>query len=130
MSDIDANEAITTLMNESGISRETLLYRRTLREFLTESDGVLRVSANQEPSEAVVDVYEGGHMAQASDIGPGLAFVQGATEEWASPDRELIVVKLGAVLDQGGRIYPVASVVTEKVWYLTLPGGEVEVARA
>jgi hypothetical protein len=32
-------------------------------------------------------------------------------------------------LDQGGRIYPVESVITSRIWYLTLPEGGVRVRK-
>ena len=91
---------------------------------------MLRLSANDDPSEAITDVYEGGHGKLAANVGPGLAFVQSKGEDWHSPDRKLVEVRLQDVLDQGGRIYPVASVITEPVFYLTLPEGSVEVREA
>ncbi len=41
-----------------------------------------------------------------------------------------VAVRLGDVLDQGGMPYPVESVITEPVWYVTLPAGQVRVTRA
>jgi hypothetical protein len=40
-----------------------------------------------------------------------------------------VAVRLRDVLDQGGLLYPVESVITEPVWYLTLPTGRVRVER-
>ena len=37
----------------------------------------------------------------------------------------MVAVRLGDVLAQGGLIYPVESVITEKVWYCTLPAGSI-----
>ena len=97
-------------------------------EFIQKNEsGELILSANEDPSEAVVDVYEGGHISLAMHVGPGLAFSQAKENEWESSDRTAVEVRLQDVLDQGGRIYPVESVITERVWYFTLPDGHVRV---
>lgn len=43
------------------------------------------------------------------------------------PGRTGVEIRLQDALDQGGRIYPVESVITGRVWYLTLPEGGVVV---
>ena len=60
-------------------------------------------------------------------IGPGLALAEERDNQWLSPERKLVEVPLGDVLAQGGLVYPVESVVTEKTWFMTLPQGEVAV---
>ena len=50
-------------------------------------------------------------------------------EDWSGDDRVLVELRLQDVLDQGGRIYPVDTVITEPVWYFTLPSGSVRVHR-
>jgi hypothetical protein len=114
-----------------GFSGETRLYRHTLPEFLEslKEPGVYRISANPDPSEAIVDVYGGGHGALAVHIGAGLAFAESIEGDWRSDDRVAVVVQLQDVLDQGGRVYPVESVITARVWYLTFPEGGVRVRK-
>jgi hypothetical protein len=88
------------------------------------------VTANPDPSEAVVNVYEGGHVAIAAQIGAGLAFTERRDNRWRAEGRVTVAVRVGDVLDQGGMVYPVESVITEPVWYVTLPAGRVRVTRA
>ena len=63
----------------------------------------------------------------AQQIGPGLAFSESADHEWLDSGRTAVEVRLQDVLSQGGLIYPVESIVTDRVWYLTLPDGGVRV---
>lgn len=119
---------IEEILQSNGLTNETKLYRYTLPEFIEENEaGELVLSANDDPSEAIVDVYEGGHGSLASHVGPGLAFAQSKENEWTADDRTAVEVRLQDVLEQGGRIYPVESVITERVWYFTLPSGSVRV---
>jgi hypothetical protein len=123
--------ALTELLREQGFNGDSLFHRRTLAEFLTptEDPEVFLLSANDDPSEGVVDVYEAGHSVLAANVGPGLAFTASRAEDWAGDDRVLVEVRLADVLDQGGRVYPVDTVITEAVWYFTLPSGSVRVRR-
>ena len=119
---------IEEILQSNGLTNETKLYRYTLPEFIEENEaGELVLSANDDPSEAIVDVYEGGHGSLATHVGPGLAFAQSKENEWTADDRTAVEVRLQDVLEQGGRIYPVESVITERVWYFTLPSGSVRV---
>jgi hypothetical protein len=129
--DTQAEVALAELMAEHGFTSETRLYRHTLPQFLDEaaSDGTCRVSANEDPSEAVDDVYGGGHVALAAQIGPGLAWAESAANEWSEDGRVAIELKLADALEQGGRIYPVESIVTDRAWYITLPFGSAAVRR-
>ena len=122
-------EKLNELMRSSGFSGESRFYRQTLPEFLTPTDeaGVFRVSANDDPSEAVIDIYGGDHVSLARQMGPGLAFAETPDNEWVAPGRKTVQVRLQDVLDQGGLVYPVESVITERVWYFTLPQGWVNV---
>ena len=112
-----------------GLSPESRFYRHTRPEHLEPLDepGTYRISANPDPSEAVVDVYAGGHTTLAVHMGPGLAFAEAPENEWRESGRACVELRLRDVLDQGGRVYPVESVVTERVWYFTLPEGGVRV---
>ena len=118
------------VMQAAGFTGETLLYRQTLPEFLggTDEEGIFTITGNSDPSEALIDVYDQGHVILAVHIGPGLSFVESAENEWQGSDRTAIAIRLQDVLDQGGLIYPVESAITEGVWYLTLPDGRVRVS--
>ncbi len=127
--DSDSKTVLAELMRENGFTAESRFYRQTLPEFLTpaEEPGVYRISANDDPSEAVINIYADGHTWLAQQIGPGLAFVESRDNEWQSSERTGVEVCLRDVLDQGGLVYPVASVITDRAWYFTLPRGGVEV---
>ena len=122
---------LSETLEDHGLDVESILYRDTLEEFLTfdESAGELWLSANPDPSEAVVDVYGGGHGTVASQVGPGLSFAARPDNQWQHEDRVTVSVRLGDVIDQGGLVYPVESVITEPVWYLTAPSGRMRVER-
>lgn len=134
MSDREDHAArLESLLREQGWTEETRLFRSSLPEFLTSTSddpNTLRISANDDPSESVTDIYGAGHISLARDCGPGLAFVESADHEWRSSERRAVSVRIGDVLEQGGRIYPVASVISEPTWYLTMPAGSVEVREA
>jgi hypothetical protein len=126
-----ADDRLAETLEAHGLQRATVLYRETLEEFLSYDDasGEWSISANPDPSEAVIDVYAGGHVALAAQIGPGLAFTTRRGSEWASDHRVTVALELGDALDQGGLVYPVESVITDTVWYVTLPDGRVRVSR-
>lgn len=139
--------ALEKLLEEHGLTPDTILYREAERASLTPSGkpGVYRIPANATPSESVIDVYGQGYLVQAEQIGPGLAFAQSASPNWQETVEMRVLksgefgagrrmanpvevqVKLGDVLRQGGLIYPVESVTVERVWYCTLPSASVEV---
>jgi hypothetical protein len=135
------------LLSEHGLGGEMRLYRETVRGSLepTDTPGVFRLPANPAPSESIVDVYGQGHLVQAEEVGPGLAFAESAAPAWQETmemralkagrmprgapvgDAVEVEVQLGEILRQGGLIYPVESVTVERVWYCTLPEGSVTV---
>jgi hypothetical protein len=122
-------ETLDKLLSENGLTLESRFYRYTLPEYLEPGDdaGTHRLSANSEPSEAVIDVYAQGHMILAEQVGPGLAFAESVDNEWRGEGRMAVEVSLKDVLDQGGLMYPVESIITDRVWYMTLPAGHVVV---
>lgn len=127
----DSRNDFLELMRHHGITPETRLFRATLSRFLSESpEGQeLHISANEHPSEAVIDIYSQGHICLAEQVGAGLAFAENADNQWIEEDRVVVELEVGDVLEQGGCLYPVESVITEKVWYATLPSGKVRVRR-
>lgn len=122
---------LATFLDENELTPDTRLYRCTLPEFLGPQDenGKCSLSANPDPSEAVNDVYEGGHVSVASQIGPGLAWGVSAENEWQEDGRVTVELRLADALEQGGMIYPVESIIVDQAWYVTLPSGSVPVRR-
>ena len=129
--DAQTEAALKQLLEEHHLTGESLLYRETLPEFLapTGEPGVFRLTANDDPSEAVIDVYAQGHVGLAQECGPGLAFAEPSENQWRTADRTSVAVRVQDVLDQGGLMYPVESVITERVWYFTLPEGSIQVRK-
>ena len=127
----DARTKIVGLMETHGFTRETRFYRYPLPEFLEplEEPGTYRISDNADPSEAVVDVYAGGYISLAAQVGAGLAFAESADNDWMESGRTGVEIRLQDALDKGGRTYPVESVITSRIWYLTLPEGGVRVRK-
>ena len=127
----DLKSIVLKLMESNGFTGESRFYRYTLPEFLKplEEPGMFLISANEDPSESVINVYEDDHFWLAAQIGPGLAFAEIADNEWKATERIGIEIRLQDVLDQGGLIYPVQSIITERVWYFTLPSGSVRVRK-
>jgi hypothetical protein len=132
MTDKESTARMTEdVLGNHGLNRDTVLYRESLVDFVERDEaGHDTVTANPDPSEAVVNVYEGGHISLAAQIGPGLAFAEQRDNQWRGEGRVTVALRLGDVLDQGGLVYPVESVITEPVWYVTLPAGRVRVTRA
>ena len=130
--DPETQAKLEALMSEHGLTGETLLYRETLPEFLstTAESSIQQISANDAASEALLNVYGDGHVWNADQIGPGLTFTESKDNEWASEDRRTICARLQDVLDQGGLVYPVESVITDRAWYVTLPSGSLFVRKA
>ena len=67
----DVKATISEVMETNGFTGESRFYRYTLPEFLEalEEPGTFRISANPDPSEAVVDIYRGGHIVSQSMSG-------------------------------------------------------------
>ena len=137
---------LNRLLADGGLSKDSSLFREVLFSTLEPSGtpGVFRIAANAHPSESVIDVYGQGYTVQAEQVGPGLAFAETARPNWQEtmelramrldkhghvpPDPHVEVeVTLDEILQQGGLVYPVESVSTERAWYCTLPSGHVEV---
>ena len=127
--DPKTSQALEDLLRSNGLSGKTRLYRCTRPEFLApgEAPGRLSMSANDASPEAVVDIYGNGYILVAEHLGPGLAFAEQRDNQWRAPDRKLVEILIEDVLAQGGLLYPVESVITEKVWFATLPRGSISV---
>lgn len=145
--DAAAQAALDQLLQTHGLSDTTRLFRETMRDALKPAGppGFFKLAANTSPSESVVDVYGQGHLVQAESVGAGLAFAESDQPNWQETmemralqatttsraalqaNHVEVEVVLGDILRQGGLVYPVESVTVEKVWYCTLPAGEVTV---
>lgn len=135
----DPTQAVlSTLLRDNNLTAESRLYREADPSMLEATDvpGVFRLKANPAPVESVIDVYGPGYVVQAEQIGPGLAFTDSQAPNWqetmelralrsGKTDRTEVEVRLGDLLAQGGRMYPVESVTVERAWYFTMPAGSV-----
>ncbi len=128
---LSSEEKLQEILDSHDLDEHTVLFRETLEEFLSATDDpdVFLLSAQEDAGEAVIDEYGDGHSTVATHVGPGLAFTETRENQWQEQGRVSVSVRLGDVLDQGGLIYPVQSVITDQVWYLTLPEGHVSVRR-
>jgi hypothetical protein len=139
-----SDPALDQLLADRHLTPDSRLYREVLFSTLvpTGTPGVFRIPANPTPSDTVIDVYGAGHLVQADQVGPGLAFARTATPNWqetmelrtlraehgAPPDPHVeVVVRVSDLLAQGGRAYPVESVTVEEAIYWTIPMGSIEV---
>ena len=123
------NAKLKEWMRSNDLTAETRLYRYSLPEFLqaTDEPGIAEITANRDPSEAVTDVHGEGHITLAVHLGAGLAFAEARDNDWHSDQRRCVELRLGDALDQGSLVYPVESITTERVWYVTIPQGKVRV---
>jgi hypothetical protein len=139
-----AHAVLSRLLQENGLTPESMLYREVERSALTPgtTKGTYRLAANHKPSESVVDVYGPGYVVQAEQLGPGLAFADAPSINWQetvelrairgmqNQETLEVEIRLADLLAQGGRMYPVESVTVERAWYFTLPGGSIEVCES
>ncbi len=125
----NADPATAEVLSSNDLSLESRFYRYTLTEYLAPAgdEGETRVSANSSPDEAVIDVYNDGVTLFAKDLAPGLVFAASRECEWESADRVCIEIRVGDVLEEGGRLYPVQFV--ENAWYLTFPSGSAAIRK-
>ena len=109
------NAKLKEWMRSNDLTAETRLYRYSLPEFVraTDETGIAEITANEDPSEAVIDVYGQGHTTLAVHLGAGLAFAETPDNDWRSDGRRCVEFRLGDALDQGGLVYPVESITTE-----------------
>jgi len=123
---------LVDLINQNNFNENTYFYRYTSAEFLTPSgtDNEFLITSNPNPTESVINIYKDGHIWAAKDIGAGLAFTESIDDEWKSDDKICVKILLSDILEQGGMIYSVESVIIAKTWYFTLPSGKVKVCKA
>ena len=92
---------VESYLQSAGLTEDKVLYRASLPEFIQSNEaGESIISANADPSEAVVNVYEQGHVHLARDVGPGLAFVETQENEWNEDARKLVSIQVKDIILQ------------------------------
>lgn len=124
------NEKLQQLMKDNGLTEESIFYRYTFPEFLKSIDGNrFKLSANDQATEIVVDVYQSGLREMAHNFGKGLTFLSERDESFELPDKICVKMQLKEILQQGGLLYPDESSFVEGAFFMTMPEGEVEVEK-
>lgn len=119
-------ERLQQLMKEKGLTEETIFYRYTYPEFLKSiGENRFMLSANDQATELVVDIYESGLREMAHNFGPGLTCLLQQEASFELPEKVCVKIKLKDILDQGGLLYPDDSSFVEGAFYMTMPKGEV-----
>ena len=121
-------ETLQSLLENEDLNANTVLYRYTNSHHIkTAEDGSTFIEANPDPPEIVVDHYGQGHSILAREFGPGLAFTVSKENRFKSPEKKCISIRLGDILDQGGKLYQDKSSGEPNSWFLTMPKGRVKV---
>lgn len=122
---------LTRLMQEHDLTENSIFYRYTYPEFLTPLEGNrYKLSASDQATELVINVYEKGLRVMAHNLGKGLTFVQQQEPMFEHDDKVCVQMKLKEILDQNGLLYPDDSSFVAGSFYMTMPKGEVEVEKA
>jgi hypothetical protein len=123
-------EILQQLMLEDNLGPDSELFRYTKKShILKNKDGSLTITANSNPPEMVIDLYNGqGHTFRADSVGPGLSFTTKAEQDYCTDESVCVKLKLKYILDQGGLIYKVISVPEYvNAYYVTIPSGTVKI---
>lgn len=122
------NPDLEHLMKENQLTENTILYRYTYPEFLALVEGNrYKLSANENATEMIEDIYGSGHLKMAKYVGKGLTFLLQQESEFDLPGKKCVRLRLKEVLSQGGMIYPDRSSFVSGSFFLTIPLGFVEV---
>lgn len=131
---------LNQFMKENGLSRDTVVYRVTDPQYVDVTSGIAK--ANDASVATVRDIYNTGPHPldsrlqftppeKSSNLGPSLNVMAGDPTLYADPGAVKIGIKLGDILDQGGKIYPddtaVLNGIGKKPLIVTLPEGRVPV---
>ncbi len=123
-------EILNDIMSAYNLSSESVLFRYSLPKHISTTDqSITTINAKDNPEEIIIEGYQGGgHSIHASNIGPGLAFTLVAEEDYKTPHKVCIEVKIKDIIEQGGLIYKVTSVPAHiNAFFFTLPQGKVKV---
>lgn len=127
---MDKKEILQQLMLEDNLGPDSVFYRYTKKShILKNKDGSLAITANRNPPEMVIDLYNGqGHTFRADSVGQGLSFTTKAEQDYCTDESVSVKLKLKDILDQGGLIYKVISVPAYvNAYYFTIPSGTVKI---
>jgi hypothetical protein len=127
---MDKKEILQQLMLEDNLGPDSVFYRYTKKShILKNKDGSLAITANRNPSEMVIDLYNGqGHTFSADSVGQGLSFTTKAEQDYNIDESVSVKLILKDILDQGGLIYKVISVPEYvNAYYFTIPSGTVKI---
>ena len=124
------NRILQQLMSEDNLTPNSEFYRYTKKSHIIEhKDGSLSITANSNPPEMIIDLYDGqGHTFRADSVGQGLSFTTKEEQDYRTDETVSVKLKLKDILDQGGLIYKVISLPEYvKAYYFTIPKGNVKV---
>jgi len=127
---MNKKEILQQLMLEDNLTPDSELYRYTKKSHIIEHrDGSLTITANSNPPEMIIDLYDGqGHTFRADSVGQGLSFTTKEEQDYRTDETVSVKLKLKDILDQGGLIYKVISLPEYvKAYYFTIPKGNVKV---
>lgn len=127
---MDKKEILQQLMLEDNLSPDSEFYRYTKKSHINKNkDGSLSITANSNPPEMVIDLYNGqGHTFRADSVGQGLSFTTKEEKDYYTDESVSVKLKLKDILDQGGLIYKVISVPEYvNAYYFTIPSGKVKI---
>ena len=127
---MDKKEILQQLMLEDNLSLDSEFYRYTKKSHINKNkDGSLTITANSNPPEMVIDLYNGqGHTFRADSVGQGLSFTTKEEKDYYTDESVSVKLKLKDILDQGGLIYKVISVPEYvNAYYFTIPSGKVKI---
>ena len=127
---MDKKEILQQLMLEDNLSPDSEFYRYTKKSHINKNkDGSLTITANSNPPEMVIDLYNGqGHTFRADSVGQGLSFTTKEEKDYYTDESVSVKLKLKDILDQGGLIYKVISVPEYvNAYYFTIPSGKVKI---
>jgi len=127
---MNKKEILQQLMLEDNLTPDSEFYRYTKKSHIIEHrDGSLTITANNNPPEMIIDLYDGqGHTFRADSVGQGLSFTTKEEQDYRTDETVSVKLKLKDILDQGGLIYKVISLPEYvKAYYFTIPSGKVKI---
>jgi hypothetical protein len=127
---MNKKEILQQLMLEDNLTPDSEFYRYTKKSHIIEHrDGSLTITANSNPPEMIIDLYDGqGHTFRADSVGQGLSFTTKEEQDYRTDETVSVKLKLKDILDQGGLIYKVISLPEYvKAYYFTIPSGKVKI---
>ena len=89
-------------MSEDNLTPDSKFYRYTKKSHIIEhKDGSLTITANSNPPEMIIDLYDGqGHTFRADSVGQGLSFTTKEEQDYRTDETVSVKLKLKDILDQ------------------------------